>query len=407
MFSNKIKYLLLVIFVGLLSILYNQYVMGIIFITVLTLPFVLFALLCYCYKKVRVELESVAHVVTKGEAVPIAIQLYNPTIFPIHGLKIYLTYKNNYSSKRHKKELIATIDGRSNLPIACNLSSEYSGNLEISLRGIRCYDYLKLFSLKKKRKDKIKVAVLPKLIKVEENFVSNQNRQIVESEYYSQIKSGDDPSEVFSIREYREGDRIQKIHWKLSSKENRLMIKEFSDPLNCSVLICLDLDIPKGKERLALTDALLESALSLSYSFLSQKQYHYFSWYDSNQGICRRSRIITEKDLFGAIDGLLEISESTGTEGSGTLSTYLACYPMEQYTDIFYVTGAISAVKIDALAMLMANKRNIIYIQDIEEDAKEWEYSKAYEKGIAELGMGLSLINVNNLQSDIQRLQLS
>ncbi len=64
-------------------------------------------------------------------------------------------------------------------------------------------------------------------------------------------------------------------------------------------------------------------------------------------------------------------------------------------------------MKIDALAMLMANKRNIIYIQDIEEDAKEWEYSKAYEKGIAELGMGLSLINVNNLQSDIQRLQLS
>ncbi|MBE5967188.1 MAG: DUF58 domain-containing protein [Lachnospiraceae bacterium] len=406
MFSSKIKYLLLVVFVGLLSILYNEYVMGIIFITVLALPFVLFALLCYCYKRVRAELASVVHVVTKGETVPVVVQLYNPTIFPIYGLKIYLTYKNSYSSKRYKKEFIATMDGRSNLKVSCNLLSEYSGNIEISLRGIRCYDYLKLFSLKKKRKDTIKVAVLPSLIELEEDFVSNQGRQLVESEYYSQIKSGDDPSEVFSIREYREGDRIQRIHWKLSSKQNQLMIKEFSNPLNCAVLIYLDFDIPTGKERLPVTDALLECSLSLSYSFLAQKQYHYFSWYDSNQGICRRNRIITEKDLFEVVDGLLELSESTGNPN--TLSTYLACYPMEQYTDIFYITGEISTAKIDTLAMLIANKKNVIQVLEIEEDTDALEYLKAqvYEKGIAELGMELSLVNINNLQSDIQNLRL-
>jgi hypothetical protein len=228
----------------------------------------------------------------------------------------------------------------------------------------------------------------------------------VESEYYSQIKSGDDPSEVFSIREYREGDRIQRIHWKLSSKQNQLMIKEFSNPLNCAVLIYLDFDIPTGKERLPVTDALLECSLSLSYSFLAQKQYHYFSWYDSNQGICRRNRIITEKDLFEVVDGLLELSESTGNPN--TLSTYLACYPMEQYTDIFYITGEISTAKIDTLAMLIANKKNVIQVLEIEEDTDALEYLKAqvYEKGIAELGMELSLVNINNLQSDIQNLRL-
>ena len=38
----------------------------------------------------------------------------------------------------------------------------------------------------------------------------------IESDSYSTIKGGDDPSEVFAIREYREGDRLQRIHWKLS-----------------------------------------------------------------------------------------------------------------------------------------------------------------------------------------------
>lgn len=37
---------------------------------------------------------------------------------------------------------------------------------------------------------------------------------------------GDDPGETYDIREYRSGDSIRQIHWKLSGKLDDIMIRE-------------------------------------------------------------------------------------------------------------------------------------------------------------------------------------
>jgi hypothetical protein len=152
MLRNKLRYLLLLAAIAFLSVLYNTYYMGIIFLTVLVMPFMMFGLLSYMYGKIKAELVSVAHIVNKGEAMPISVQLNNPTIFPISNLKIYLTYKNSYSSKKYTKEFLVSADARSKSSVICNLYSDYAGNMEISLKAIRVYDYLKLFSLKRKLK---------------------------------------------------------------------------------------------------------------------------------------------------------------------------------------------------------------------------------------------------------------
>ena len=57
------------------------------------------------------------------------------------------------------------------------------------------------------------------------------NETSADSDRFSTYKKGDDPSEIFDIREYADGDKIQRIHWKLSSKTGDLMVKEGSLPL--------------------------------------------------------------------------------------------------------------------------------------------------------------------------------
>lgn len=49
---------------------------------------------------------------------------------------------------------------------------------------------------------------------------------------YDGKKSGTDVSEVFGLREYREGDTLQSIHWKLSGKMHQLIVREFGRPVN-------------------------------------------------------------------------------------------------------------------------------------------------------------------------------
>ena len=48
----------------------------------------------------------------------------------------------------------------------------------------------------------------------------------MESYKYSQEQKGNDPSEMFDIKEYGEGDSFKAIHWKLSSKLDEIMIRD-------------------------------------------------------------------------------------------------------------------------------------------------------------------------------------
>lgn len=61
-----------------------------------------------------------------------------------------------------------------------------------------------------------------------------------DSEIYSGERRGDDPSELYQVRPYRAMDSVRDIHWKLTAKENQLMVKEHGFPLGCVILIWID-----------------------------------------------------------------------------------------------------------------------------------------------------------------------
>ena len=404
MLRNLIRYLLLLASVGILSILYNEYHMGMIFLCLAAIPFLLFALLSFVYSRIRGEIVSVVHVARKGEPIPISVQLHNPTIFPVTYLKLYLTYRNAYSPQVYKKSFLVSLDSKTKTMVYCNITSEFAGNLEVSLKAIKIYDYLKMFSLRKKQRGEVKVAVLPNYYELTESDFYLQNRNVVESDNFSTVKSGDDPSEVFAIREYREGDRLQRIHWKLSMKQDQLMIKEFADPLNCSVLLLLDLYAPEEENPLIYMDALMECALSLSYSLFTAGQLHYFSWYDNKQGYCKRVRVSQERDFFEAVDGILQTRPYQ--DSTDAIGAYLAEHPNDQYTDLFYVTGQLSDSQLDSLFVLKTRSRQTIYVNDYMNKTKEEYMSESIYRRTREMDMNLLLVDVFNVRRDLEQLRM-
>ncbi len=404
MLRNIIKYLVAFAAVGLLSILYNTYYMGIIFLTLGAIPFFLFALLSYFYGKLKVELVSVIHVAKKGEVIPVSVQIENPTIFPVSQIKLSMSYKNAYSKQLYKKNFTVSVDAKTKASVICNLYSEYAGNMEISLNSIRIYDYLKLFSLRKKKNTRLAVAVLPTYYELPQNMFSSLQTSIVESDYYSGVKSGDDPSEVFAIREYREGDRQQRIHWKLSIKQNQLMIKEFSDPLNCSILLFVDLCIPAEINRMVFMDSILECALSLSYSFLLAGQMHYFTWYDESRGSCRRIRVAQEKDLFEAVDGLLHVLPYSPTIDA--ITAYESEHPKEQYSNLIYITGEQPRKRTEALSLLKAMSRQVIFLGEVDNKPGTKYFPNEVIRRNGDTGVTLTSIDTHHVQRDMEQLRL-
>lgn len=63
---------------------------------------------------------------------------------------------------------------------------------------------------------------------------------ILEGEQISQIRKGNDQSEVFDLREYHPGDDVRSIHWKLSTKTETMMIREASDTSRFDTLLLFD-----------------------------------------------------------------------------------------------------------------------------------------------------------------------
>lgn len=154
------------------------------------------------------------------------------------------------------------------------------------------------------------IGVLPEchLLMVE---ITRRTREfIADAEEYSDRESGDDPSEIYQIREYRDKDSLHDVHWKLSAKAEELLVKEHGRPLGAAVLIWLNLEDVK-KARKKKTDVvpanLLELVASLSFSLLEESCVHMVAWYELENHLIRKKRISKEEHIYELLNRLLYV----------------------------------------------------------------------------------------------------
>ena len=101
----------------------------------------------------------------------------------------------------------------------------------------------------------------------------------MESDDYSMTSPGDDPSELFDIRDYREGDSLRSIHWKLSGKYDRTVVKEMSQPVSNALLLLLD-NCPTADFSADAADRACEALVSVSQTLADQSITHQIAWFN-------------------------------------------------------------------------------------------------------------------------------
>ena len=77
------------------------------------------------------------------------------------------------------------------------------------------------------------------------------------------------------MRDYRPGDSMRDIHWKLSVKTDRTIVREAQEPVPVNALVTFDL---KGNQ--AQADSLLEHLLWISGWLLEHEAAHEMIWVD-------------------------------------------------------------------------------------------------------------------------------
>ncbi len=311
--SVKLGYGILLLVTIILAIINNAYHIFLLLMVALLLPVFLFLYVLYCRNCLSVRLIGEGYSYNKNEDIPLSIEIVNNGILPIINAQVLIRYTNRYLPYGNDVRLVTSVlSSKTQLTKFC-LSSEHCGELHASISTVAVFDP---FSLFQKKVDishypystEISVIVLPDIFEDETMANLSLNTEMETEDVYHLNKSGDDPSEVFDIREYHPGDRLQQIHWKLSLKQGDLMVREFSLPICNRMTIFIDFNVKSlSEDVLSLVDHMLEMALSLSYYLQSRYIQHTVQWFDMRHQDTDHININIEDDIYSAIQHLFSV----------------------------------------------------------------------------------------------------
>lgn len=222
---------------------------------------------------------------------------------PISKGIAWVRYKNFFSGEAGRMKVRFSVDTRKRRGRRIPVVMHHCGNVSIKVERVKIYDYLNIFGTTVGRNFDVQdVLVMPPLKEIYLGRDRWYNETNEDSDRFSLYKKGDDPSEIFDIRDFEDGDRIQRIHWKLSSKTGHYMVKDGSLPLAKAIYIFVDLCAADSHD----ADLLVQGIYSISMTLMSQGVPQHYVWYDNINDIIQERLIEQEEELFWMFEDLFK-----------------------------------------------------------------------------------------------------
>ncbi len=329
----------------------------------------MFLLLLLCnagisWSGVSAEWKHTKLFVEEGEAPQSQIFVRNRLCIPVCKLRIDLSYQYAGEEKKRKERLWVAVRAKEKKQIAVKHLQKYSGKVCAELVDCRVYDVLGIWSFRKRMKKKAEILIFPKTYPIVTEVTVQTSNFSLEGERFSEEVSGDDPSELFALRDYQPGDRMARIHWKLSARKGEWYVKEFGQPgdrmarihwklsarkgewyvkefgrpVGTAVLLLLEPVWKEGGQSAAEISRYLQTAVSLVRSLLDAGCSHVVSWIMEN-GELERARIFTEEDVYLFAIRFLETWGAGKSSQESLTESYRSIYPQELYHTILSWRG--------------------------------------------------------------------
>jgi len=177
--------------------------------------------------RISVDIIFDQSVVERNSSVDIRILIHNRSFFPCSKLNLTMTVMNHFKKNDYEHHYCYFVRAKGDTEYRIPVRMAFCGCYEIWLGNGNITDFLGIYCKKLDCTAKKDLLVMPKLLRLGEDanaIIGNTD----EDEIYEIDSNGTDYSEIKNIREYQPGDKLQAVHWKLSAKEQELMVKEFS-----------------------------------------------------------------------------------------------------------------------------------------------------------------------------------
>lgn len=166
-------------------------------------------------------------------------------------------------------------DGQESFAISC----AHCGTLAVSVEKAAARDWLGLACFPCEASDRASLLILPDLYPVRV-YLSDQRSQTWQEERPGRPQRDGSETENSGVRDYVPGDPVRRVHWKLSGKIDRILIREEDRPAAGSVLLLLE-TAGYGIDPEDM-DSTAEALLSVSQTLTEEGVLHSVCWQDKS-----------------------------------------------------------------------------------------------------------------------------
>ena len=306
MLRRRIYWLLIIIFAGILYLFDNGTVTLALLASCIAAPLLSLGLLMVSGRHISIGVEKAD---SGADEHDIRLNIVNRDLMPVSDIETDVACTNIRTGESERISVSRTVRPKGKASELFNVVPGHAGRYEISADSARIYDPLRLWSRRIKAEDRVYITAMPDTYDIDITVTSSSSA-MPESDRYRDGRGGNDPGEVRGIREYIPGDPVKNIHWKLSGKLDKLLVKELGIPITDQFLVILDNAADVGLNPDAL-DAIVSVYTSVLTSLSREGFAFNAGWTDPDTGEPVIRRISNEEDLIAAADDYLAVPATT------------------------------------------------------------------------------------------------
>lgn len=272
----------------------------------------MFAGICLLYRRCKVYCftDIPISMTEPGNKVNISLSVVNYGKITWTRSKYHISYWSTFSGKKKKVWFKGPAVFPGENEFVTSVLIDEAGNFVFLLDKIRIYDMTGLFYISKKVNKngnslEKNLKVLPKIQEISVQITESVKNFYGEADVYDSERPGHDNSEVFKIRPFQNGDKMQSIHWKLSAKMDTMMVRESSFPKACPIILYLHY-VSNKRTKTKRVDIYLTIVASISFSMMDEGCPHFVAWYSESMQDIVRFRVEDEESLYTFLNYFLE-----------------------------------------------------------------------------------------------------
>ena len=296
-----IAWALIIFFALILYIFDNETVtLALLVSAVVALP-VSYLLLRFTGKHLEV---AVSEAVTGSDRSSFIIRMSNKGVMPIAAAEIEVKCTNLRTGESDMFDISRSLGPHKNKDVSVDVTPTNAGRYELVVTSAEVTDPLGIWVREGKCSGAGYITCLPDMFEMQ--LMSAGSSAMPESDRQSIKSKGSVAGDTIGIREYIAGDPVRNIHWKLSEKMDKILVRELGASVTDRLLVIMDTTADIAQDPAAL-NAVASVFTSLIHALTLSDMIFSISWTDPVTGEAVIRRIESQEEAASAADEYLAV----------------------------------------------------------------------------------------------------